>query len=67
MDEKELVAELSNAQVVQDVLATAKKYGKELTFEQADKLFGHILQTKSDTADLDGDSLEGLVKETFGL
>ncbi|KAB8294520.1 hypothetical protein [Bifidobacterium avesanii] len=66
MAEKELVAELSGAQVVQDVLAIAKKYGKDITFEQADKLFGHILQTKSDTAALDGDTLEKLVDEYFG-
>ncbi|KAA8819542.1 hypothetical protein [Bifidobacterium vespertilionis] len=65
MAEKELISELSDAQVVQDVLAIAEKHGKKLTFEQADKLFGHILQTKSDTAALDGDTLEKLVDEYF--
>lgn len=67
MDEKQLVSELNKAQTVDDVLAIAEQAGKPLTYEQADKVFGHVLQTKSDTAELDGDTLPAFAKEYFGI
>ena len=43
MASSELVEEVAKAQTVQDVLAALKNAGGELTFEQADKLFGKVL------------------------
>ncbi|PLS30512.1 hypothetical protein Uis1B_1657 [Bifidobacterium margollesii] len=65
MASSELVEEVAKAQTVQDVLAALKNAGEELTFEQADKLFGKVLQAKSDTAELDGDTIAGAIDEAL--
>ncbi|KAB7789730.1 hypothetical protein [Bifidobacterium leontopitheci] len=67
MDEKTLVDELGKAQTVDEVLAAVKEAGRGMTYEQADELFGRINQTKCDAAELSGDTIEKIVRTTFGI
>lgn len=67
MDEKALVDELGKAQTVDEVLAAVKAAGRDMTYEQADELFGRINQTKCDAAELSGDTVEKVVKATLGI
>ncbi|RSX54413.1 hypothetical protein D2E25_0721 [Bifidobacterium goeldii] len=67
MDEKTLVSKLAAAQTVDEVVTIAKEAGKELSYEEADELFGHINQTKCEAAELSGDTIEKIAKRVFGI
>ncbi|RBP99878.1 hypothetical protein [Bifidobacterium xylocopae] len=67
MDEKTLVDRLSKAETVDEIVALGKEAGKELSYEQADKLISRVMQTKNDAAELSGDTIEKIAKEVFGI
>ena len=66
-DAKTLAAEFAKAGTVDEVAAIARKVGAKLSYEQADRLFGRINQTKCDAAELSGDTIEHIAQEVLGV
>lgn len=66
MSENDLVKELSAAETVDEFIAVAKKAGKDFTLVEAEPLYVRLQQCKSDTAQLDGNTVAHFAKEVFG-
>ncbi|MEK0306963.1 hypothetical protein [Bifidobacterium favimelis] len=67
MDEKTLVDRLGKLETIDQLVDLSKELGKPLDYDKADRLFGRINQTKNDAAELSGDTIEKIAKETFGI
>ena len=67
VDVNKVVDGLSKASTIDEVMAVCKEAGHPLTFEQADRFFGRIEQAKSDTAEIDGDSVAKVAHEVLGI
>lgn len=67
VSEQKIVQELAAAGTIDEVMQIAREAGHPLTYEQADQFFGRIEQTKSDVAELDGDTIAALAKDVLGI
>ncbi len=65
MDENTMTKQLTDAETIDQLLNILKSAGKTLSYEQADRLFGEINQTKCDAAELSGDTSEKVIKAFF--
>ncbi len=69
---EEMIAKLKEAKSVEDIVAIAKEYGKEVTLEQAQELLDRMKGAANgelSSEDLDavvGDGIIDTVKEWFG-
>lgn len=67
VSEQNIVHELAAAGTIDEVMRIAKQAGHPLTAEQADLFLGRIEQSKSDVAELDGDTIASLAREVLGI
>lgn len=67
MDEKTVVDKMSKLETIDELISLSKEIGKPLSYNDADLLFGRINQCKNDVAELGGDTIAKLAKETFGI